>query len=65
MHVLAQARLFFGRQLLLGVDLALADDVLGAALRVVLLFAAVDTGRCGVTLDVLLATAGGLVDTAA
>ena len=65
MHVLAQARLFFGRQLLLGVDLALADDVLGAALRVVLLFTAVDASRCGVTLDVLLATAGGLVDTAA
>ena len=68
-HVLAQARLFFGRKLLLRVDLRLADDVLRTALRVVLLLllAAVDTCRRGVTLDVLLiATASsGLVDSAA
>lgn len=63
-HVLAQARLFFGRKLLLRVDLRLADDVLGAALRVVLLFAAVDPCRRRVTLHVLLPTSG-LVDAAA
>ena len=36
-HILAQARLFLGRELLLGTDLGLAHDVLAAALRAVLL----------------------------
>ena len=59
-HVLAQARLFFGWKLLL-IDLRLADDVLGGTLRVILLFAAMDSCGGSVALDIL----GSLVDATA